>query len=220
MNHDRIATLLASGLLASQVATIVGVSPARITQLQKEEGFAEILAGKQAEVAAKDIEEISLSAKYTAVEHLLIEQMVQMAPVSELRDVTAALRVVAERQEKAKSRMNPILQQSPVLNNIVQLILPSHAIPELALNAEREVIAIGNRNLAPLSSSGVLSLFATPALNAIPANLNAGEYHEPARIQPSTEADAPETLPSTQGITAGAMKFLDSLHPAPFAASF
>lgn len=208
MNLERVATLLASGLTAAQVATIVGVSPARISQIQKEPDFAEIFTAKQIEVQKKDIEEVSLTAKYTSAEHLLIDQMMQMAPVSELRDVTAALRVVAERQEKAKTRMNPVIQASPTINNIIQLTLPAHAIPEIAFNAEKEVIAIGHRDLAPLSSAGVLGLFGT--LNNQEANnetlklTNAdnrnsereGDSHVQARISGSSEKDDPEALPA------------------------
>lgn len=164
MQLDRIANLLATGLSNSAVASIVGLSPARITQLLNESETLKLLVEeKKASLAEKDQEEINISAKYLQAEHALIKQVVELAPFAELRDVTAALRVVAERQEKAKARMNPIVQQQPVLNNVVQLYLPSHAIstesyaPTLASN--KEVIAIGNRSLTPLSSQGVLGLF-------------------------------------------------------------
>ena len=218
MNIERIATLLASGLTAAQVATIVGVSPARISQIQKEPDFAEIFTAKQIEVQKKDIEEVSLTAKYTSAEHLLIDQMMQMAPVSELRDVTAALRVVAERQEKAKSRMNPVIQAAPTINNIVQLTLPAHAVPEIAFNQEKEVTAIGNRDLAPLSSTGVLSLFgrltstdAIDAIDAISDNRNEGDSHVPARISGSSTEDDPKALP----LSKEAIAFLDSREAFP-----
>ncbi len=227
MNYERIATLIASGLTDAQVATIIGVSPARISQIKKEEDFFTLLSAKQTEVAAKDVEEISLTAKYTAAEHLLIEQVTQMAPVSELRDVTAALRVIAERQEKAKSRMNPVIQGSPIINNIVQLSLPAHAIPEITLNSEKEVIAIGQRNLAPLSSQGVLGLFNKLSnTNTIDALTIEGNSNGSESIPGSAKEDASKALPKpcqsnvNVGLSLGASKFLDSLHPAPFASVF
>lgn len=231
---DRIATLLASGLPATSVATIVGLSPARISQIQKEEGFAEIFAGKQAEVAEKDAEELSISAKYLAAEHILIGQVMEMAPVSELRDVTAALRVVAERQERAKSRMNPIVQGQTTYNTIVQLTLPQHATPELTLSAQKEVIAIENRNLTPLSSAGVVNLFAGMGTKALtednPDSINSnligvcrndttGSSQEATR---SPSEAIPFNLESirTKTLADGARIFLDSLHPAPYSESF
>ena len=161
MNKERIATLLASGLSVSSVATIVGVSPARISQLQQEEGFATIYAGKLAEIQKKDAEEVNISAKYLEAEHVLIKQIIEAAPVSELPAVTAALRVVAERQDRAKQRANPVMQQTPVYNTIVQLNMPTHAIPEISFSQTNEVIAIEDRTLTPMSSKAVTSLFAS-----------------------------------------------------------
>lgn len=221
MQTARIAALLASGLPHTSVATIVGISPARISQLLQTDDFKLILAEKQAESSKKDQEEVSLSAKYLEAEHILLKQVVEMAPVSELRDVTAALRVVAERQEKAKSRMNPIVSQQAVYNTIVQLSLPAHATPELSYAHNREVIAIENRNLAPLSSSGVLNLFKgldsdskQPAIQQLPEggtnNVPRGSLEDPAE-------GSIQVVSSYEGLADSAKRFLDSLHPAPFA---
>jgi hypothetical protein len=219
---ERIASLLATGIPHTSVATIVGISPGRVSQLLKEESFQTLLAEKQTEAAEKDTEETNLSAKYLEAEHILLKQVIEMAPVSELRDVTAALRVVAERQEKAKTRTTPILQQSPVYNTIVQLGLPAHAVPELSFGQNREVTAIENRNLAPLGSAGVLGLF-----NSMRAHTNKqeGDKYEPARTLEEATGSPPEALPSKESIAvgkliSGATKFLDSLHPAPYAGSF
>lgn len=156
---ERIASLAASGLSPSAISSIVGLSPARISQIQKTEEYQELEKAKRIEIEGKDQEELSLSAKYLEAEHILVKQVIDMAPVSELRDVVGALRVVAERQERAKSRMNPVYSQQPVFNTVVQLQLPQHAIPELKFAQNKEVVSIENRNLSPLSSQGVLSLF-------------------------------------------------------------
>jgi len=233
--RERIATLLVAGLLPAQVATIVGVAPGRISQIMKEEDFALFLSAKEAENKDVDIEEVSLSGKYLAAEHALLAQVLSMAPSSELRDVTAALRVVAERQERAKSRMNPIVQQAPVYNTIVSLSLPAHAVPELTFSGTKEVIAIENRNLAPLSSKGVLSLFKDMAAHkddptdAI-SNTSDGENHEPTRTLAEATGSPAESLPfqepievenpSSGKLAEGARRFLDSLHPAPSALQY
>lgn len=160
MNRDRVATLLASGLKAAQVATIVGVSPARISQLLKEEDFMLLLDSKTAEQKKTDVEELAITAKYHAAEHLLLDQITQLAPVAELRDVVGALKVVADRQDKAKQRLNPVPVQGAVIHqNIVQLQLPMQALPEIHIGGNNEVVGIGGNNLAPLSSQGVTKLF-------------------------------------------------------------
>jgi len=174
MNHVRIASLLSTGLPASQVATIVGVSPARISQLLKEESFSLLLADKTALAEKDNFEELALSAKYNAAEHSLIQQVMDMAPVSELRDVTAALRVVAERQEKMKSRMTTPVQSAPQV--IVSITLPSHALPTrtIEMTSQKEVISIGEHALAPMSSTAVTNLFATLRPSASVAVENKG----------------------------------------------
>jgi len=218
MQTERIATLLASGLPASSVATIVGLSPARIAQLQKEPEFALILSAKQVEVKDKDQEELSISAKYLEAEHFLIKQVIEMAPASGLRDVVGALRVVAERQEKAKSRVNPIVQSSPVYNTLVQLQLPAHAVPRPTVNftSTKEVIAIENRNLAPLSSKGVVSLF--QSLDTVKPAIG-DQSHEPSTSAPEAERSSSAPLPSDQThfLVNGAKRFLDSLRPVSLA---
>jgi hypothetical protein len=140
-----------------------------------------------------------------------------MAPISELRDVTAALRVVGERQEKAKNRMNPIVSQQAVYNTVVQLSLPAHATPELSFGGAKEVIAIENRNLAPLSSSGVLSLF--KGLDTPKQLTEEGTNHE-SLPAPSSSTESHSEALSIKQIADGARRFLDSMHPAPFASTF
>ena len=158
MNIERITTLLASGLKPSNVASIVGCSPARISQLSADPHFQDLLAAKVAEAEESDVEEKTITAKYIAAEHILLKQIIDMAPVSELRDVTAALRVVAERQEKAKTRLNPV-QGTTIINQTVQIAVPSHTLPEISLTKELEVISVNTLNLAPLTSEGVTNLF-------------------------------------------------------------
>ena len=158
MNIERITTLLASGLKPSNVASIVGCSPARISQLSADPHFQDLLSAKVAEAEESDVEEKTITAKYIAAEHILLNQIIDMAPVSELRDVTAALRVVAERQEKAKTRLNPV-QWTTIINQTVQIAVPSHTLPEISLTKELEVISVNTLNLAPLTSEGVTNLF-------------------------------------------------------------
>lgn len=194
MSHDRIIKLLASGLKAAQVATIVGISPARLSQLTKEEDFQLKLADKVAELSTKDMEEVSLTAKYHAAEVALVTQVLEMAPMAELKDVVGALRVVAERQDKRKLTTNPVpLGGGVILNQVIQLAIPNHAIPELSLTQNREVIAIGDKQLAPMSSEGVTNLF--KSLD------NKGDNHvtrrlpqEPERITEQTTKEEPMQL--------------------------
>lgn len=229
MDRDRIAALLASGIPATGVATIVGLSPARITQIQSEESFQELLKAKQVELQDQDKEEISLSGKYLNAEHALLTHITNLVAISDIGQATAALRVIAERQEKAKMRKNPIHQGVPVINNVVQLLLPQHAVPEIAYSSSKEVIAVENRNLAPLSSQGVLSLFKsmdTTQREPVPLSESTGttveeETNDSQASSSSTESSTAKALPIEQvkklGAAFGAL--MGRNDPIPFALS-
>lgn len=198
MNLDRIASLLSSGLKATQVATIVGCSPARISQLLSTEDFKLLVDSKIATLDLENIEEVALSNKYNAAEHALIKQVMEKSEGAELRDVVSALRVVGERQEKMKTRMNP--STSPNSQTIVQVVsitLPSHALPKspIEMTGNGEVISIGEQTLAPLSSTAVTNLFSNLSKkqkgeqNDNPGNLKSPEAC-PVKVIPVAKEDS------------------------------
>jgi hypothetical protein len=137
------------------------MSPSRISQIQQTEEFTSVYAEKAAEATKKNVEDEAISAKYLSAEHVLVDQLTHLAASAELRDVTAALRVVAERQEKAHLRKNPIHAGTIVHQNIVQLTLPAHALPEVYISPENEVLEVNAKNMAPLTAQGVENLFAS-----------------------------------------------------------
>lgn len=158
MNKEKIATLLGQGLSPSVVASVVGCTPAYISQLASDEQFKALVASKRVEQADAPEEEI-ISTKYLGMEHKLLAAMEQALPNAELPAITAALRVVAERQEKAKSRLlAPALQANQNVT-VVQISMPQQAMPRILLNEQREVIAIDNKPMAPLASSAVQQMF-------------------------------------------------------------
>lgn len=161
MNLERIASLLSAGIKPAQVATIVGVTPARIYQLLSDEKLQELIAIKQASIEKDDVEEVSISAKYAAAEHVLLNQIIEQAPTAEFRDLTSALRVVSERQEKMKARTlgTKAIPSQPV--QVVSIHLPSHVLQhqDVVMTNNNEVIAIGEDTLAPLPSTAVTNLF-------------------------------------------------------------
>lgn len=195
MNPTRIASLLASGLKPAQVATIIGVTPARISQLVSEESFQLLLADKRVEFEKEDMEELTLSTKYAATEHLLINQIMEKAPSAELRDITAALRTISERQDRAKQRLIPPNNNNGNNNNgnsltVISISLPNHAVPStpvINISKQGEVIAIGEQTLAPLASTAVTNLFSKMR----------GEQNEPSTSIASTKEILAETVPSS-----------------------
>lgn len=157
----------------------MGCTPAYISQLSKtNEEFQNILSLKQVEADKDATEDISLGVKYQAAEHTLLDRIMELSIIAEMRDLTNALRVVSERQEKVKARLNPIIEGQAVTQNIIQISIPSHALPELCMTKDQEVLSVNNLNLAPLTSTGVINLFKSMR----------GENNEPRRVLEITES--------------------------------
>ena len=172
--RERILHYLASGIKPAQIATIVGCSPAYISQLLKTEEFQKELEDMLLQKPA-DAEETDLDNKYVSLEHQILKQIDLALVDAELPALTRALEVVAKRQDMRFSRKHPIQTTAfGGLNvQVVTLNLPAHAIPSpiIELNSKGEILAINNQNLAPMSSEGVKNLFSqiVEAKKAVPA---------------------------------------------------
>jgi uncharacterized protein YoaH (UPF0181 family) len=161
---ERIIEFLAQGMSPTQTASIVGVSASYISQLRKEPEFLQLVEDKKKEFfASENVEDKVLNNKYAAVEHAILNQLESQLAYAELPALTRALEVVGNRQEKRFQRMHPAsIPQVGVNVNVLQLTLPSHAaqaLPAYSLNEKKEVVAIGDRTMSPLSSEGVKNLF-------------------------------------------------------------
>lgn len=164
--QERIIGFLAQGLKPAQVASIVGCTPAYISQLLSAtdgpEGFREGLQEKVKELSASgDIEENSVTSKYLSMEHKLLQTIENRLAEAEFPALVNALKVVGERQEKRALRKAGLLlpQQGNYTQNIINISVPAHALPEFKMNGNLEVTSIGDRIMAPMSSAAVRQLF-------------------------------------------------------------
>lgn len=165
VQQKRIANFLAQGLRPGQIATIVGVSPAYISQLCGDDGpeeFKETVKAVAGEVAREVDEDQIISNKYLATEHKLLQAIENSLVNAEFPQLVQALKVIGERQERRAARkvglINP-QQIGVVQNNITVLQVPAHAVPEYQVNGQGQVMAIGSQVMSPLSSQGVKELF-------------------------------------------------------------
>ena len=185
--EERAIHLLASGLQQVQVASILGITPALISQWKVKEEFTTSLEAATIEANKGDKEEVALTAKYHAAENALVDQVMALAPIAELRDVVAALRVVGERQDKAKTRLNPMAANPSTINQtVINLTLPSHSLPEFSVNNDNQIVAIDSKSIAPLSAGGVADLFKQFSLNKLE------NQNDPSRIPSSAESSTPK----------------------------
>lgn len=157
---DRIKHYLANGLKASEVASVLGCSPAYISQLLKNEDFK-----KEVEAAMLDNQAPAsdrLDVKYESLEHAIIGQMQSAVIGAELPHLSKALEAITKAQDVRHKMRNPALVNGPQLvQQVVNITLPAHAlqVPALTLNEKSEVIAIDSRPMASMTSSGVKNLF-------------------------------------------------------------
>lgn len=169
--RDRILNYLSSGIKPAQVATIVGCSPAYISQLVKDSGFQEELAALIADKPAL-AEETDLDNKYVSLEHQILKSIEEALPGSELPALGRILDAVTKRQDMRANRKNPIAvstQYGSIGVQIVQLQLPDHALrhPVIELSDNKEILSINAKNLAPMASDAVKNLFSAIKTSAL-----------------------------------------------------
>lgn len=173
--QERIIGFLAQGLKASQVASIVGCTPSYIGQLlgdEGPEGFKEALTEKAKELTSgEDIEEKTITSKYLSMEHRLLQTIENRFSEAEFPHLVNALKVVGDRQEKRAMRKAGLLQQHTgnITQNIVQITVPAHALPELTMSSRLEVTSVDSKVMAPMSSQAVKQLFASRRPQAVAA---------------------------------------------------
>lgn len=160
---ERILHMLAQGLQGSQIASVIGCSASYVVQVAKDPICLERLGELRKEYAGKeDADGVILNNKYNALEHSLLKKIGDSLEDAELPVLTRTLEVIGNRQEKRLQRMTMASVGGAGSSLHVHLTLPSHAtlnLPSYQLNENKEVIAIGGREMAPMSSEGVKNLF-------------------------------------------------------------
>lgn len=180
----RIMKYLADGVKPADIVTIVGCSPSYISQLLHDEDFkAELEETIASSMSAPNAEDNRLTTRYVNIEHKLLSAMEGAMADAKLGEITRALEVVAKRQIDVKT-LNKVPAPTTQVN-VISLTLPASsnvARPKVIMNETKEVVAIGNDILAPMSSESVKSMFhqlKERAQNAL-SNASAGPVAIPA----------------------------------------
>jgi hypothetical protein len=156
----RILKLLGSGLLPVEVARAVGVDESYISQLQKEESFAQQVN----ELIVKTFAEQSeIDNNYIEIEKILSKRLRDNASIMFNQDTI--LRTLKFANE-AKKKIAPALVtpgngsngSGTTINGPVTLILPAAVVKEFILNPNNEIIGIGNEELTTLPSANINKL--------------------------------------------------------------
>lgn len=160
MNTSKIVNYLAGGLSVQEVASIIGCTPAYISQLAQKDDFKSALQAARIDAVEKSDEEEVLENKYLGTENILLDTLKATASMADFRDVAYALKVVSEAKDLKHKQKHPATQGQLNTVNIVQLQIPAHIVPEFKVNSQNEVESVGGKPMAPLSTEGVRNLFA------------------------------------------------------------
>jgi len=180
VNKDKAIDLLSMGVRPGQVASILGVSPGRISQLLNEPEVKQAIEEKQLSSIEENREEEVIKAKELAVKNNILNALSSRSDEASFMELAKTYEIIA-RCESFRKNTLPMGGTQVFNGQVVQVALPMQALREfqqLAIQrtSEKEIIAIEDRELAPMSSQNVAALFTQLR----------GENHERTSLQRST----------------------------------
>ncbi len=166
-NRSYILDLLSRGAIAADVARTVGCSPAYISQLSGDPGFAQELAEKRAGILAERNTRAQkvqkIHDKYLDIEETLLHNLGNQARANLLKPIEQMklLQVVAGKKEPGNSGQEALAQQNNTQVNITNISLPSMIAAKFVLNEKREIIGTEDgMSFAPMSGNSLKELSA------------------------------------------------------------
>lgn len=151
--QEMIVKYLAQGMAQAQVAAAVGCSEGYVSQLLQQENIKEMISEARAKLPAPEEEEV-FKKKYVKLEDAVLNKLTNDLPYAEYKEVIKLMEILNRRKEIKAPAVNIDNRQQTVVLNI-----PQAAVPEIQLNANKEVIGIGDKSLAPMGAGGVKAMF-------------------------------------------------------------
>lgn len=169
---DQIASYLGQGFSQADTARIVGCTEGFISQLIKDESFKEKLRAEYAKHQSTRVD-----ARMATLKEKTIRRITEQLEYAEIPDAVRILEAVS-RIENAK------IASTVPTGNVTQFITVSMGAvvqpQEVVINERREIVAIGNKSLAPMATEGVKKLF--ESLSKSTESLSKGDSNEPQAI--------------------------------------
>jgi predicted transcriptional regulator len=154
---DRIIYYLATGMQHNKIADIVDCTPSYVSQCLADPDNADQIARMSKELKRSEQEE-AIEEEYIKLEESVVAQVKQNLPFAEFNDLTRLMDSLIKRKQST----NPLGIVSNVQNNnhITILQVPKSVLPgEIVLNPQSELIAVGDKSLAPMTTFSVKKLF-------------------------------------------------------------
>ena len=182
--RDRALQLLGQGLGTSVVASALGVTDARVSQLLAEQGFADEVQKLRFDSLQKST---SLDSSYTDLEETLLQKLENVIPlINKPRDLLQAINVV----NGAKRRGQDSPDSASMSAKVVQLSLPPSLQQKFITNVFNQVVEVkdGQGNANSLVTVDSQSLTRVLEQQEAAKELPASEGSEESSV--SEEADA------------------------------
>lgn len=152
MLRSRVIALLGQGHPAVTVASSLGLSESRISQIASEPEAAAEIAALRFESLQKFNE---LDTKYLATEEKLLKKLDDsLVFLQRPMEIARALQIV----NQAKRRGQEAPEQTTVHQNIVNISMPTQVLQKFIVNGSNQVVQVGEQTLLTLPSNKVASL--------------------------------------------------------------
>jgi hypothetical protein len=149
--EERALKLLGTGITPEIVASALGVTVSRISQLLSDENFAAQVAQLRFENLSKHNDR---DVKYDSLEDSLIARLEDCLPLMHRPlEVLRAIQVI----NAAKRRGASAPEQTSQQGTVVQLVMPTQIIQKFSTNINNQVINAGGQDLLTIQSNTLLT---------------------------------------------------------------
>jgi hypothetical protein len=150
--ESRALSLLSQGLGPEVVASAVGVSTSRISQLLSDPEFAaKVAEGRYENLAKHNVRDNA----YDSMEDDLLQKLKDCLPyMVRPMEILKAISVINAAKRRGSSAPESITSQQTV----VQLVMPTQIIQSFTTNVNNQVIKAGNQDLVTVQSSNMQNL--------------------------------------------------------------
>lgn len=142
--EERALKLLGAGASQVQTAAALGVTESLISQMMSEEEFSQKVSTLRFEAAQKHNER---DATYDSLEDKTLQQLGKYLPtVTKPMELTRILATLNAAKRRGTSAPEQIIQQTQVVN----LVLPTVAMPQFVVGGNNQVVRAGEQNLVTI----------------------------------------------------------------------
>lgn len=158
--EDRARKLLGQGIPAAAVASALGVSESRISQLMSDKTFAAEVQELRFHALQKHNDR---DISYDTLEDSLLVQLKRSIPML-LRpmEITKVLQVVNAAKRRGVSAPDATINQQ----NVVNITMPTKIVQQFTTNVNNQVITAGTQDLNTIQSGAMKTLLAAEATSA------------------------------------------------------